>query len=516
MAEDTGMKKAAIAELARRELAKRESKSQNVEAEGKPSAIDTAKDILTTGAYRTIEQPNNFRNITGGFGQTFFEEVKRAALAKAGLPTYSEGGGFAGTGISIENTPGEILAQATDPINLLGAKILAGGKLTKPASGNIQEMIKQSANEYRQSAAVIKQEQKAALSKAGSEYALAKTALKSEIDKIDTNVIPTAADKATLRAREVWFDIAKDVSRRYGADWRKAVENQKIDTQQLHDSLRRVVEKAGLFDKPEASWSKSEEQVFNLYQKIGKQVPATAETTEVVMTPQGPQRATIPTGSDTVNLGKFDRELQSIFRSKAGKKYSSGEHVLTLVREEITNTIGDASKAVSAVRKKYAPELQMKNESYNIFQPFNRSGTFDTTRGINFFSKYANGQANPDEIRLINALKSKAGQGFLDDLNSAAQNKVDFMIRRQNLANKQPAVAGEIIDKHTKKLGKNIAEHEVHQELLKGMMENVLSEEAKKSFGQKLIKYGAIGAAGAAGAGSVAAVGMEAAKIFSD
>jgi len=317
-------------------------------------------------------------------------------------------------------------------------------------------------------------------------------------------------------ARKTWLDIASDVSKRFGQEWRKAIDGQKVDTEELHAALKRVVEKQGLFEKPESSWSVSERQIYDYYQKVGKQVPGTAQSTEVVMTAEGPQRAVVATGSETLDLAKVDRDLQAIFRPKAGTKYTSAEHILTVTREEIANTLGDMSDKIKAVRMKFAPELQMKNEAYNIFQPFNRSGAYDTTKGINFFAKFAKGQSNPDEIRLINALKSKTDPNFLGELNSAAAKRGDLFKKTQILANQQPEKVNAVKQKYLKSFVENANDEMNHKSLLDAMRQVAMTDEAKEAFMKKIIASGIKGAAASAGAGSVAAAGYGLYKAFTD
>jgi len=484
----------------------REKTPTNQEKPTKQSPVEAAKDILKTGAMRTIEQgPTSMRTLAGGPAQTLAEEVKRAALAKAGLPTYSEGGA------SIDRTPGELVAQMTDPMVLIGARITGlANSLKKPNSADIDMMIKQAADEYKQSMSVVEQTKLAEVKKTGIEFKIAKNAIKSEIDVLDKEVIPQAADKATIQARKAWVEIARDVSKRFGADYQKAIADQKIDTEELHNALGRVVEKAGLNSKPESVWSVSERKIFDYYQKVGKQVPGTTMATEVVMTPQGPQRAVVPTGSPTLDLAKVDKELQGILTSKAGSKYGSGEHILTVTREEVANSLGEASNKIKSVRQKYAPELQMKNEAYNIFQPFNKSGTYDTTKGINFFAKYANGQAKPDEMRLINALKSKSGQGFLDDLNSASATKRDLIKKTQKLAIDMPEKVMKVNEVYNKKLQDAATEADNHLSFLDAMKQNAISDEARGRLIKQIVKKGAGIAAGSSivGAGLKLGGGM--------
>lgn len=404
------------------------------------------------------------------------------------------------------------ILEGTSPDNLLaGVKIANTPRgLLKPGSLDIEDMIKQSAKEYSEVAQVVKQTQKAEMAQARTAYNTAKTDIKNRVDVVDKDLIPKAADKATMQARKYWFDIAKDISNRFGKDYESAIAGQKVNTEQLHGALGRVVEKSGILNKAETMWSDSERKIFDYYQKVGKKVPGTTQTQELVMGPKGPEYRTITSGSDVLDLSDVDKDLQKIFRAKAGTQYGSGEHILTTTREEIANTIGDTSNKIKAVRIKYATELQMKNEAYKIFQPFNRSGAYDTTSGINFFSKYAKGTANPDELRLVGALKSKAGDDFLDDLNSASTARKDLLRQQEQIAKQMPQKSAAIQEKYTKELIKTSEEAKNHISFLDAMKQQALKDESRSALMNKIITR----SAGLVAGGGLLKMGADVANLF--
>lgn len=445
--------------------------------------IAGAKDLKNIGveALSRVGEEGSYHAI---HGQALPQAIKRILLNRA-IP-----------GDDIFNSSMKMaILEGTSPDNLLAGVKLANTpkSLLKPGSTDIESMIKQSAEEYNAVGKNVIQTQRAEMAQAKNSYNAAKRDIASRVDAVEKELIPQAADVATMTARKTWFDIAKDVSKRFGGEYESAIAGQKVNTEQLHSALGRVVEKAGVLDKAKAGirLSDSEKKIFDYYQEVGKKVPSTATTQEIVMGPKGPEYRMVPSGSEILDLSDIDKDLQRIFRSRAGAQYGSGDHILTTTREEIADVFGDTSNKLKAVRMKYAPELQMKNEAYKIFQPFNRSGSYDTTKGINFFSNYAKGAAKPDELRLINALKSKAGDDFLDDLHSVSAARKDLAREQDLLGNQMSKKADSIKEQSTKALIKTSEEAKNHVEFLNSMKQQALADEDRAAVVNRLIRKGA-------------------------
>lgn len=390
----------------------------------------------------------------------------------------------------------------------VGGKIISAIRNPAMKLAEVEQLIGETAYKYDELGSVINKDLQAEMAATRNNFNIAEGGIKGQLDVLDKEVIPEAADRATIQARKTWFDIAKDISKRFGDDWEKAIGGQKVNTEQLHQAIDNVIEKSGIRNKPPTAWSDSEKKIFDYWEKVGKQVPATSTTTEIVMGPMGPQYVTKPSGSLTLDLSKVDRELQGIFRPKSGTQYGSGDHILTTTREEIANLLGDTSNKIKAVRIKYAPELQMKNESYKIFQPFNRSGAYDTTKGINFFSKYANGKANPDEMRLIEALQSRTKGELASELNGLAKSKKSLIKQAQDLAIEKPKKFMSIKEKYAQIANKNSEDAMMHLSFLDEMKKDSIAAEAKRAFLSKMGESALKGAAGAAGAGAIAGTGI--------
>lgn len=381
-----------------------------------------------------------------------------------------------------------------------------GGTLTKPGSADIANMVKEAKTETIEMSNQLFKQRQADMATVKSNYVQTKNGLDAKISTLDKESIPKAADNATLSLRKKYVPYAKDISDRFGVDYQKAIRGEKIQTQKLYNSLEEVVGESGIMSRPESSWSGSEKKIFDYYKKIESQLPSMESQTQVVMGPGGPQRVAVPT-NDTLELAKVDKELNTILSSKSGSQYGSGDHILTITREKVANAIGDAVPRVKAVRMKYAPELQAKNELYKITQPFNRSGSLDTTKGINFFSEYATGNmSDPDKIRLIDHIKSSKtlGADLLDDLGALGRERNIYQINKLKLANDQMATSNSVKRKY---LEADIAlekDKQNHLSMLEAMKQVAIAEESGLAFRHSLIKKAAQGAASAAGAGAVA------------
>ncbi len=287
--------------------------------------------------------------------------------------------------------------------------------------------------------------------------------------------IPIVADKATITLRNKYWDYAKDLYTRFGKKWDAAIAGEKIATQTAYDTVGNAIEKSGMLNKDQARWSDAEKAVYNLQQEYLKpKLPGVSDSTEVIMTPSGPQRQTIKTGQDTLSLSDFDKKLQSVLGIKKGQAYGSSEHVLTLVREEVTNALGQTASKLKNVKMEFAPEFQTKNELNKIVQPFNRSAEKDTTAGINFFSDYAQGKmTDPDKIRLIRAIQDnpKLGEGIIKPLDNMKLQRNIVLRNRLNLEINKPQAYGAIETKYNNLKDGLLQDVRMQNEVTKGMLE---------------------------------------------
>lgn len=251
----------------------------------------------------------------------------------------------------------------------------------------------------------------------------AKTKLDTFLGKVPASApeevtIPKLADKATLDNRENYVALAQDISENFGAAYEKALpKDAMMKTEKAADLMNEALTETGILTKPEAQLSSSEKKVVDYYLSIRDAAKGSKEVTPVTEIP----------------VSKFDQDVQRILQSKAGQKYGSGDHVFTVLREKMSDFLSDKYPGVRVVRAKFRPVLQMKNEAYKIFDPFNRSGAFDTTRGANFFSRYVNGMLKPDEMRLIEGMKTKFGPDLFKPLEDAARTKNQLISELGNL-----------------------------------------------------------------------------------
>ena len=374
------------------------------------------------------------------------------------------------------------------------------GSLQKPpikGEGSINEMIKQASQEFVDMAKQLKLSKQAEFAKIRQDDTLINNGFNTKIATLDNEVIPKAADKSTTTLRNKYWDYAKDLSNRFGAAWEKAIAGEKIQTQKLYDALQSAIDKDGFMvrqQNPE-KWSSSQKAIYDYQQKIGKQLPSVSDTTQVVMTPQGPQRMAVNTGQETLDLSKVDKDLQNILGVKKGTQYTSNDHILSLTREETANAIGESSKRVSAVRHQFAPEYQAKNELTKIVQPFNRAGEFDTTKGINFFSDYASGKmTDPDQLRLIDHIvdSKKLGGDILEPLNEASIERNSYLMNKAKLAMEKPGKFEAVNSKYQNAGQALVQDHQNHLAMLDAMKQVAVADENKTDLIRKLVIGGTI------------------------
>lgn len=356
-------------------------------------------------------------------------------------------------------------------------------KVTEPNSADIADMIKQVQPDAQEAARVLTQEKNLEMSGIRAKNAEIQNGLDTKLKTLDGDIapstpefvtIPKASDKATKIVREKYWDYAKDLSERYGVAYEKAIANEKIDANRLYDSLQNSMERDGFLNRPDSQWSKSQKSVYDYQQKVKEFI--NASTPEIdPMTNQ-----VINKVGTKLKLSQVDKDLRNILDIKKGKSYTQGDHILTLTREETAKAIGDVSQKVKSVQRMFAPELQAKNELTKIVQPFNRSGEFDTTKGINFFSNYAKGTMNnPDEIRLLQVMQTNPklnGDYFnsLDKLNlernTILRNKIDLQMNK-------PKQFQSVQQKYAK-LGDTLKKDvSMQYEILQGMKERAVANE---------------------------------------
>lgn len=385
-------------------------------------------------------------------------------------------------------------------------------KIQKPGSMDVQDMIKQASQEAIDVSNQLTTSKATEMALIRNNYNQTKNGIQTKIDTIDNEVIPKVADTVTKDLRTKYWDYAKDLSNRFGAAWEKAIAGEKIQTQKLYDALGSAIERDGfMVRQPDPNkWSGTQKAIYEYQQSIGSQLPKMSDTTQVVMTPQGPQRVQIQTGQNTMNLSKVDKDLQKILGVKKGQVYNSNDHILSLTREETASAIGDASKRVRDVRMKFAPEYQAKNELTKMVQPFNRAGEFDTTKGIKFFSDYAQGKmTDPDQLRLVDHIigSNKLGGSLLNELDIASLERNGYQMSKLKLATDQPAKIQAVQERFNKANQALSKDHQSHISMLDAMKQVAIKDESKDKFIGQLLKATATGAAGTVGAGGIVGAG---------
>ena len=367
------------------------------------------------------------------------------------------------------------------------------GDLMKPPVKEVENMIAQAGKEAQGMHAVIDRSQGAQVAEVKAKYTGLRNGLKQKLDIFlgkaeplgTEETIPQLADKATTANRENYLKLSQSISESFGEAYSKALpKDAVITTEEAANILSDALGNGGLFQKPEAAMSVSEKAVMKYYENLKELASGSKDASPVL----------------EINAQKFDRDIQQILQSRAGKKYGSGEHILSLVRESIADSpFAEKYPDLKVVRSKFKPVLQMKNEAFNIFQPFNRSGDFDTTRGINFFSRYVNGGLKPDEMRFMSRMKEMFGDDVFKALDEAKVTKENMLSQLSELDQQELGEVAGIQTAHDMSRAKTDMESENHLSLLDAMLERAQSDETR----DRMVKMALLG--GALGGGSVAA-----------
>lgn len=476
-----------------------------------PSKSETFQDqLLRTGIIPnqngTTSTLNSFLGgVAGQMADMATSPISAIAMATGDFPLKQAGSAIK----SVATTSAKPAIQELSQLGAMAKNAVMSkfAGFQKPSIPEIESMIGQASDESKGMQAVINRGQVADETATNAKYLAQKNNLNSAIQQVSKQDIPKAADAATVATREAYPTWARDISNRYGEAYQAAIKGQKIGTQKLYDALGEVVNESGILAKPEAQLSSSERAIYNYWKNVEGQLPGVKDS-EVVFSPtEGPIHKTVTTGQQELDLTKVDSDLQRILNAQKGKQYGPGEHILTIAREKMANAIGDISPEVKLVRAKFKPELQMKNEAYKIFQPFSRSGEYDTTAGTNLLSRYANtfsgGKMNPDELRLINSMKQKFGKDFFGNLESLGNTKNQMVNQLKGLGVSQQDELNAIQIMHDEARARDMMDTQNHMSLLDAMLQNANKDKAIGDFVGLIGKTAAVSGVGAATAGAV-------------
>lgn len=473
---------------------------------GGPSGISfgSKKEDLPFIAATSLDQ-----FLTGGQVTTALEQPKEFGLGGPSLANFAQGANllpsilgegevFKSTGVTKAPTASGRATQTALGIAIPGGKAISMAKSSsfrKPSSMDVLDMVDQA--KYEQSAldTVIGRQEVSDIASLRSLNQNKISAIKNEIVNIDKDVIPVAADKATLSGRPTYMKWAKDLSDRYGAEYEPLIRGKSTTLEKYQTALGEAESSLGTQNIDTSALSGPDKVLRGELERINK-----------LINEHGWEKAR----NLTMRLDEIDDILKKgIFKGNFGKMYTYGDRAITEARKSLTNLLKSEIKELVPLNAKYAPELQFKNEAFNIFQPFSKSGSFDTTRGINFFQRYATGKLKPDEMRFVDIIKKNFDPNFTGELDSAVSQKKLLNSTLEGVAKKESEDVLNIKMGHDFERAKSQMENEKHLAFLDSML-----AETKKSESLKLLRDRVgLGAAGTAGAGFLSKIGYDFAKV---
>lgn len=278
----------------------------------------------------------------------------------------------------------------------------------------------------------------------------------SESSNPGTESIPNSAHKQTLDARSKVPIFQNKINTGFGKDIEAAYGNETIDPQNLASKLEGVLQRARIISSDSEGFSMPAKETLSSSEKAVKSYY------EGLLNPDN---------QEPLKVGSVDQDLRRIFQVKSGKPYGAGEHILTDVRQALMEDgqIWGDNKDIQIVRSKWKPQLQAKAKSYQVFDPYNRAGANETTKGVNFFSRYAEQVANPhsgtlgpDEVSFVNTMKKEFGKNVFSDIEKVGAKKSGMVSSLKNMPAQYQAELSGIQSAHAEKASEIARQAEVN------------------------------------------------------
>ncbi|MBX4189782.1 hypothetical protein KW791_00570 [Candidatus Parcubacteria bacterium] len=384
----------------------------------------------------------------------------------------------------IGSTPGQVAAWEQTGAPLLkagGAAFGAGknllGKLMESKAAPL-EAQKVALNSHLETTKVLNDIQSTSIAAdMNANMAAKKISTGEQIKDISGN-IKTAADEASRNARSSVMNYWNELKTNFGRDYAAAGKGAKITPSQELDALTRGAADSGIYSKIESGspLNPAEKKIMSLINNA--QDRASSELN--VARP----------------LSHFDQEINSL-ASEHG-----GDHTVTAVRKSVADILDE----FKVVRSKYKQPYQLKNEMFKIFQPFNKSGSFDTTSGTNLLNRAFNGKASPDEMRLVEELTKRDPELF-SQLKSLKTTKDSLVSGLQQAQESHAKNLTSLMQDSQKATMDALVEHKNSSDLLDSLITKAKASDAKKVLISDLLLHGARGAATTAGVGAVFGAG---------
>ncbi len=319
-----------------------------------------------------------------------------------------------------------------------------------------------------------------------SKMAEKKLAVGQQIKNITEN-IKTASDQATKNARSTVLDYWNELKTNFGKDYAEAGKGLKITPEKELQALNNAANDAGIYGKIESGTplSEADKKILSLIEDSQKRYSSDLNVARP--------------------LSEFDSDINSLINEHGG------DHAVTSIRKNVADLLDE----FKTVRAKYREPYQLKNEMFKIFQPFNKSGSFDTTSGTNLLTRVFNSKANPDEIRLVDAL-SKRDPALFSNLSTLKTSRDSLISGLQDTqANHVKELSNLAQDAQTA-TEDALVEHKIQSDLLDSLITKAKSQDAKNLLIGSLMQSAAKGASTAIGAGGVVGTGLALHKILSN
>lgn len=404
------------------------------------------------------------RNPLGGIPENYarFGASLVGAKGKSPIDLFPE----AATGMG--RVLGESLGFAI-PSAMFGAKgiekvaektgqVLQKARKAEEAPGLITKAIKEVEIAVKAKGKGLDKAAKLAEKRGAREVAEASAKIDSQVDNLAATIVEKA-DDATLKIRPVFIEYIKGKSREFGAGMRRVIERfgKPIPRQRVVDALESTIDSSGIREKLKngGKLSPAENEVLALLGRLKrgavkqpKVIPAKPEVRDVMgvlmkkATPEIRPKL-IP---DNIDPKLLASEMSRITGKYAGKKYTSGEHIVSLFQESLSEAIEEFVPGMAKFRSSHAPYLRFKQKAFGILKPFVREGEFETGAGVRLFKSIAEGKVDPDDARFVSELGKRLGPKFVDKFRMIQQKTAGLVAEKGKVAQRVGEKVGKQLD----------------------------------------------------------------------
>lgn len=396
--------------------------ASGIEPQDSPAIITSLLSGVSQGALRNIaEQP--MLSAMGGPAVANFQNSAKGAVDLANLiPGVNLENTYQGSGVFPEasTAKGKIAQTALESLIPMASQTFLSKIKNAPKAGEIETKLSELESNAAFQQKLVEGSKKAEAGRIINEYDLeigrkkqdlvgiqrsmlsarqnAKTSVetfRAQATNLD-NVASQEGHNLTIKMREAYPKYASTLSNEFSGEFQKASKGVELPFEEYRNSIEKVAFKNRLYERLEMapeSMSPEEKKVLSYIDRIRNME-----------------------GVERVKLSDIDQEISGIISPARGKQWSSGQHILSDLREAFMDVAGEYSDAMRVVRAKFKPKLQFKNRMYEAIDPFNKSGNLDTTKGTSYFKSIAQGRGLPDDNIFLTRIEEELGTGYLGNL----------------------------------------------------------------------------------------------------